>query len=321
MGPRAPIPIKFAPIGFAQRDGSRIKQRHQTRQRKSPDRRAFRIVSGHPDASGVCIDVLERPICRCQIGRARMDHNSQADSHKVGLYVEPSAKREHLNKYWIGLGAALDWIALRGQPISPELYRDREDKADEELVATLGDMPSDIAEAIVRGEPDEEPGILVPIPSGIWRRTATSDANDAGQPYRLIGTDDDDPWEGAVLGAHVVGYRKIQIQTAFILEKWPEHTLDIEPTPLGPAAALTAVRRVIERVIATADDEMAPISQREMLTLVKRRLPNARRTQVREIYAKLIPAAKPGPKGRRDPDRQRHIEELGYKLMAAQLHN
>jgi hypothetical protein len=235
--------------------------------------------------------------------------------------VQPSIKREHLNGSWVGLGAALDWITLRGQPISRGLYHDREDKADAALVATLADLPSEIGESVVRGEPEEAPGKLVTIPSGIWRRTATSDANDAGQPYRMIGTDDDDSWEGAILGVHVAGYRRIQIRSAFILEKWPEHTLDLEPVPLGPAASPAAVRRVIETAIALTDDEMAPISQREMLTLVKRCLPNARRTQVRDICTELMPSPKPGPKGERDPDRQRHIEELGQKLITAQLHN
>ena len=112
------------------------------------------------------------------------------------------------------------------------MYRDREDEADEALVATLADLPSEIAESVVRGDPEEEPGLLVPIPSGIWRQTATSDANDARQPYRLIGTDDDGPWEGAILSVHVAGYRKVQIRSAFIIENWPEHTMEIEPVPI-----------------------------------------------------------------------------------------
>lgn len=259
-----------------------------------------------------------------------MEDNSEGGPHENGPVVEPWVTREHLKKTWIGIGAALEWIALRGQPIPQELYRAREDEADEVFVATLADLPPEIAESVVRGvETGGADELLVPVKSGIWRQTATSDANDAGQPFRLIATDEQKAWEGIIVrvSARSVqeggcpGYERLQIRSAFILEKWPEHTLDLEPVPLGPAAALADVRRMIETVIAMVGDEMAPISQREMLTLLKRCLPNARRTQVRDTYAELMPAPKPGPKGARDPDRQRHIEELGQKLIAAQLHN
>lgn len=258
-----------------------------------------------------------------------MENNSEADSHTTGPYVEPLVKREHLEKNWIGLAAALEWIALRGHPISRELYRDREDTADDMLISTLADLPCAIAEYVVQGVEAGADNVLVPVNSGIWRQTATSDANDTGQPFRLIAIDEQNEWEGMIVRVNqralqdgeCPGYERVQIQTAFILEKWPEHTLDIEPVPLGPAAAPIAVRRVIDTVIAMADDAMAPISQREMFTLVKRCLTNARRTQVREIYPELMPTPKPGPKGARDPDRQRYIEELGQKLIAAQLHN
>lgn len=250
-----------------------------------------------------------------------MDGDFEADSRANDADVKPSVTREDLNKTWIGLGAALEWIALRGQPMSLKSYRGRESEADEALVATLADLPSKIVESVVRGEPEEDRRRLVPIPSGIWRQTATSDSNDSGQPYRLIGTDDDDPWEGAILGVGIAGYRRIQIRSAFILENWPEYKLNLDSVPLGPAVARADMRRVIETIIAMAGDELVPISQREMLTLVIRCLPNARRAEIRKIYAEKMAAPKPGPKGPRDPNRERRIQELGQKLIAAQLHN
>jgi len=258
-----------------------------------------------------------------------MSTQDKPSQTSTDAYVQPLVKRAHLNGYWIGLAAALEWIALRGQPIALESYREREDAADEMLVSTLADQPPAIAEFVVRGVKAGAADLLVPVSSGIWRQTATSDSNDASQPFRLIATDEQDEWEGTIIrvSQHTLledecpGYERMQIQSAFILEKWPEHTLDIEPVPVGPAAASPAVERVIAKAIVMADDEMAPISQREMLVLVKRCLPNARRDQVREIYRKLVPTSKPGPKGGREHNRERLIGELGDKLAAAQLHN
>ena len=50
-----------------------------------------------------------------------MDHNSEADPHTKDSYVEPLVKREHLEENWIGLGIALEWIALRGQPLEQRI--------------------------------------------------------------------------------------------------------------------------------------------------------------------------------------------------------
>jgi len=48
---------------------------------------------------------------------AFLDSNSESDSHATEACVQPLVKHEHLNNNWIGLAAALEWIALRGQPI------------------------------------------------------------------------------------------------------------------------------------------------------------------------------------------------------------
>ncbi|MCQ2005702.1 hypothetical protein [Rhizobium sp. NRK18] len=250
-----------------------------------------------------------------------MDDNFEADSRANDADVNPSVTREDLDKTWIGLGAALEWIALRGQPIPRELYRGREEEADEALVATLADLPSEIAEAIVRGEPEEDRRRLVPVPSGIWRQTATSDFNDSGQPYRLIGTDDDDPWEGAILGVQVGGYRRIQIRSSFILENWSEHELDIETLPISSAVARAKVRRLVEMIVAETPVNLAPISQSEMEYLVRSVLPAAQRDLVRQLHREIYPNPKRGPKGVRNPDRKIRIEKFREELISAELRN
>jgi len=249
-----------------------------------------------------------------------MNDKSEADPHEQDPLVEPLVKREDLNKTWIGLGVALEWIALRGQPMSLKSYRDRENEADEALVATLADLPSQIAESIVRGEPEEDRRRLVPISSGIWRQTATSDTNDAAQPYRLIGTDDDDPWEGAILGVNIPEYRRIQIRSAFILKNWRENELRIEPLPT-PAVSRPKVQRLVEIIISKAPEDLKPISQSEMEHLVRSLVPAAPRDMVRQIHREHYRNPKRGPRGKRDPDRKARLKKFRDELISAELHN
>lgn len=208
----------------------------------------------------------------------------------------------------------------------------RDEYASEQLVALLSDLPPLAAEALVRGAAEAREGQLVPIPSGIWRQTSTSDSNDATQPYRLIGTDDDCEWEGAILGLHVSGYRRVQIRSDFILDNWPEHTFEIEPPPTRDVVAVAELRRVIEKIDALTPSDLAPLTQREMVHFATRLMPGARRDRVRELYKDLRSPLKsgsqdlrsplkPGPRRRRDPDRELRLKELGEKLIAAQLHN
>nr|WP_272212709.1 hypothetical protein [Marinicella sp. W31]MDC2878619.1 hypothetical protein [Marinicella sp. W31] len=249
-----------------------------------------------------------------------MDDNFEAGSRANDADVKPSVTREDLNKTWIGLGAALEWIALRGQPIPRESYRDREDEADEAFVARLVDLPSKVADSIVRGVPEEDTRKQVSIPSGIWRQTATSDVNDADRPYRLIGTDDDDQWEGAILGVQVAGYRRVQVRSAFILENWPEHTLEIE-TDRKRAVSRAEVRRLIDIIVARTPASLAPISKDDIADLVRSIIPEAPRDMVRDLLGDFFPNPKRGPKGKRDPQRKSRLQKYREELIAAELRN
>jgi hypothetical protein len=260
-----------------------------------------------------------------------MDEEGDPDQLLDESILQPLIKREHLEKFWIGMGIAIDWIAMRGQPMSMQLYHEREDEAAEALVAVLADFPPVIAEALVRGAEEGQQGPLVPIPSGIWRQTATSDAKDARKPYRLIGTDDDYGWEGSILAVpdsdrrisayRIPGYRRVQIRTDFILENWPEHKMDIEPSPIRRVFAQAEIRRLIEKIVAITSVDLAPLTQREIYELVRRRIPAASRDVVRDCCRDLWPNLRPGPRSGRDPDRKLKIQKLGDDLIAAQLHN
>ena len=250
-----------------------------------------------------------------------MDVNGKPTQTSHEEFVYPHIMRQDLQKNWIGLGAALDWIALRGQPISEQLFSARDDEAAEKLVEVLADLPPAIAEALVRGAAEDDEGPLVPIPSGIWWRTATSDANDANQRYRLIGADDDCEWEGAIHGFRVSGYRRVQIRADFILENWPEHERNIEPRPVRQLVAQAEVRRLIESIVASTPSDLAPLTQREIVDLVWLCIPDAPRDLIRQFYRKLEPTSKRGPRDPRNPDRKLRVQELGEKLFAAQLPN
>jgi hypothetical protein len=260
-----------------------------------------------------------------------MDEKGNPDQLTAENILQPLITREDLEKFWIGLGAAIEWIAMRGQPMPEPLYREREDAAAEALVAVLAGLPPAIAEALVRGAAENKTGPLVPIPSGVWRQTATSDANDAGQPYRLIGTDDHSEWEGAILCVPDSnrpipddpnpGYRRVEIRTDFIRDNWPEHKKDIEPPPIQRVVAQAELRRLIDKIVAMTPVDLTPLTQREIVELVKRCIPAASRDVVRGICRDAISNPKPGPRGPRNPDRKLLIQELGEKLIAAQLHN
>ncbi|MFD2653010.1 hypothetical protein [Brucella rhizosphaerae] len=235
--------------------------------------------------------------------------------------VQPLITLVDLNKFWIGVGVAIEWIAMRGKPMTLDQYYKREDEAALALVTILADMPAEQAEAYVRGADESKPGPLIPIPSGIWPQTATSDSNDSGQLYRLIGTDDHDEWDGAILSAQLSGYRKIQVRSDFIKDNWPEDVEKTTAPSAGRVVSQAQLRRLIEKILNETPSELAPLTQREIIELVNRCIPGAPRDNIRQIYKELVPNQKPGPRGPRNPDRQTKINELREELVAAQLHN
>ena len=235
--------------------------------------------------------------------------------------VQPLITLVNLDKFWIGVGAAIEWISMRGKPMTLEQYYKREDEAALALVTTLADMPAEQAEANVRGADESKPGPLIPIPSGIWPQTATSDSNDSGQLYRLIGTDDHDEWDAAILSVQLSGYRKIQVRSDFIKENWPEDGGKTTAPSAGRVVSQAQLRRLIEKIVNETPNELAPLTQREIIELVKRCIPSAPRDNVRRVYKDFVLNQKPGPRGPRNPDRQSRISELSEELIAAQLPN
>lgn len=250
-----------------------------------------------------------------------MELKSEGDPHATEELVQPHILRIHLEGTWIGLGAAIEWIALRGQPVLLHLYSRLEDEAAEQLVGILADLPPELAEANVRGVPENGEGLLVPVPSGIWRQTATSDENDQGQPFRLIGTDDHDEWAGQIVGLHASGFVRIEIRTHFILDNWRENERGPKPRPARRAVARAELRALIEKIVASTPDHLVPLTQTEVVDVVRACKPNAPRDLIREFFEEFRPELKTGPRGPRDPDRRLRVQKFREKMIAAQLRN
>ncbi|MBV2185926.1 MAG: hypothetical protein KUL88_15450 [Rhizobium sp.] len=235
--------------------------------------------------------------------------------------VQPTVTRLDLDRIWIGLGAAIEWIELRGMPMPVGRYVALKDAAAAALVAVLADLPSDIAESLVRGADEDAPGPLVSIPSGIWRQTATADARFEVRLYLLVGTDDDDERDGAILAPHLPGFRRVQIRADFILDNWPEHVKGPQTRPIKAAVAGAKVRRAIDLLLAMTPPDLAPLTQRDISDIIKRCLPDASRDVIREIAKARLPSTKPGPRGSRDKDRAAKIAKLSDEFRSAQLPN
>lgn len=235
--------------------------------------------------------------------------------------MQPYITLADLEDSWIGIGAAIDWIAMRGKPMTLKEYNQREDEAAEALVEILSSIPPLQAEKNVRGLDQNNPGPLVDIPSGIWPQIATSDSNDSGKLYRLIGTDDHNEWDGAILSSRVNGYRMVQVRSDFIKDNWPENSSALTAPPTRYVVSQAKLRRLIEMIILETPKDLAPLTQREVNELVSLFIPSAQRDNIRRICKELIPLPKPGPRGRRNPERKIQIQELGEKLISAQLPN
>ena len=231
--------------------------------------------------------------------------------------VQPHFAWDDLSQTWIGLGAALDWIIMRGQPLPLHVYQRLEDEAAVALVAALADMEPTRAELMVRGAVDGV-GPLVSVAAGIWAQTATSEAEDGKKPYRLITVDKDEEWAGALHGKEE--YRFLQIRAAFIRKTWPQNDAQIDAR--GTAAVSRAkVERQVKSILAKAPATLLPLTQREVCGLVQRLCPGTPRDRVRDIFKEQDQVRKPGPRGPRFPERPALIAKLGDELIAAQLPN
>jgi hypothetical protein len=248
-----------------------------------------------------------------------MDESRQGDQVSAETLLQPTATRKHLNRGWIGIGLALDWIAMRGQPMPAQDYNARHDEAASALVDLLANTPPAIAEAVVQGAAEGNLDKHEPIPSGIWPQTAANASNEASRPYRLIGVDDDDENEGAILRPHLSGYRKVQIRAYFIAANWPETTLAIAEAKIRPAVSVDDIEKAIQKIRAEVPQEVGPLANYEITKLVRLLMPHASRGMVRNLVNEAQPDPKRGPKGPRQPDRKDQLEEFGRRLLAAKL--
>jgi hypothetical protein len=254
-----------------------------------------------------------------------MGESNKSGSVEAVQFVEPSATRELLSaRHWIGLGLALDWIAMRGQPMPLSEFNARHDLAASDLIDHLADMPTDMAEAMVRGVPENENGALKAVPAGIWRQTTAREDEFGDLPFFLIGTSDGPggEWEGTIAGREASGYAKVSIRADFVLEYWPGDASEAgDSIHQKRAISPIALEKLVRSIIAATPDNLHPFSIDEISTLVRLRMPNCPRTSIRTLITKIRGHLKPGPKSARQPDRKDRFEEFCRNNSAAELHN
>lgn len=248
------------------------------------------------------------------------------DANEAGM-VKCLVTADDFVEAWIGVGAAMDWIALRGKGMSPKEYETRSDEAAEAFVSVLCGLPPDLAEAQVRGLTFDASGVamengLRPVPAGIWPCVAATEEEFEvdGRNYLLVLTDDHDEWAAAIRGRSV-SYRRLQARTSFILEHWPANTLQIEPVKRAKPFVQANARKLIERLVARTPPELDPLTIEETERLVDDIAPEVPRDFVRKVVKELRKDRKTGPRGPRQPERPSLFEKFRGEMRAAELRN
>lgn len=78
---------------------------------------------------------------------------------------------------------------------------------------------------------------------------------------------------------------------------------------------------MIEHIIAKTPEDLVPLTQLEIINLVRMLMPEASRDTIRQFIRDLRPMPKRGPRGPRVLGRKQQVEKFGGKLIAAELHN
>ncbi|PSH63757.1 hypothetical protein CU102_23140 [Phyllobacterium brassicacearum] len=260
---------------------------------------------------------------------------SGVDSNKLRKRIAGSTTHAHLKENaWIGFGAAVDWIALRGQSVAEGEYGDRLDDAVAVLITEIQNLDPASCEVVVEGvELLDVKGPHVSVLHGCWSGVRFREADFELGAFNLVLVDDDDEWGGSLDGRSD-GYTKLRIRTHFILDRWQLGTLEVDPDKQFAAKKLQRVSKgaryselgftqALNKLISLAPADILPLTVRELDFITKAKFPTVPRDVSRRIYKKIAGQQRPGPRGSRDSDlgRKKRIQELCEKILAAQLHD
>lgn len=236
---------------------------------------------------------------------------------------------------WIGFGAAVEWIACRGRNMPEHEYKKRLAEATETLVDRLCQLDPYSCEAIVEGIPTQEPDNKYgSVDHGVWPNVELNDAEYSLDDYYLALVDEKDEWGGSVENRSG-GWTRLRIRTYFVRENWKAGSLELDPAkqpdpndskdlPKGSFRESVIARSFIEYILAHIPDDLVPPPDDDIVQLVRERFPDISRPVARRILKQVRPKnwpSKRGPRGPRQPDRNKRWEKFRRLMIAADLQN
>ncbi len=260
---------------------------------------------------------------------------SDLDNNELERQIPGSTTCSQLKENsWIGFGAAVDWIALRGQSVAEGEYGARLDHAVAALIGEIQRLDPASCEAVVEGvELLDVQGPHVSVLHGCWPGVRFRAADFALGAFNLVLVDDDDEWGGSLDGRSD-GFTKLRIRTRFILDRWQLGTLEVDPDKQVVAKGLQKISKsarysepgftqFIEKLLSLAPADILPLTVREVEAVTKVSFPTVPRDVLRRIYKQIAGSQRPGPRRTRnsDLDRKKRFQEWCEKILAAQLHN
>ena len=254
-----------------------------------------------------------------------------ADEGKAEVHI----KLDNLTEQeWIGFGAAVEWICMRGKPMPLHQYESRLDEAAAILASELYKCGEVESEQTVKGVANDDPdGFQKSIPHFVWKNVVVHEDEYDLQRWNLALVGRNDEW-----GAELIGptrrYLDLQIKSGFILRRWRPATLELDPMRIGGGKNSSAGRTkksadgdlllFAVAVFRQLPGHLSPLRQQEFEELVKARFPDCTRTKSRDFFTKYKPknwTTKRGPRGPQDTDRARRLDEFRQKMISAELRN
>ncbi|WP_442577792.1 hypothetical protein ACSBOB_19770 [Mesorhizobium sp. ASY16-5R] len=232
---------------------------------------------------------------------------------EVDWYEGAIAEEDLLDNVWLGVGAAVEWIAFRGDRVPAADHDKRIEEASKALLTTLQKRANDGGRAVVLGKKGDRTEKRQPIPDSVWWEEITLDIRlfDVGGRYYLSLVGDDDEWGASVEGRDE-RWSDLAIDTQFVLVHWKPKTPESGPPSQGGDTvvprrnefSVPKAERLLQKILADWPSDELPLSKAEFVAIFRIAYPSASRDRVKALpFIKDLPS-NTGPRGPRDPDRK-----------------
>lgn len=254
----------------------------------------------------------------------QISNDSVRSSHVTRAYME--------QKIWLGLGEALEWIALRETTIAERDYAERDGSATHALIRVLSDTEPSIAERVIEGvlvnDGSSEHG---GIPHGVWPQTVPAEEYESGH-FALSPIDDNSEYGGSLIG-QLRTWTNLRIRSFFILDLWKAGILEIDPALQGSDqadslvdkldhVAPSEVRLFLKSTLAQIPCDLTPLTQAEVVGICRAKFPTFSRERTEALFKEERPKTWPtkrGPRGPRNPGRKAKLEEFTGQITSGKL--